>query len=290
MSVKFVAEVSSNHSQDLTRCLRFVDTAAELGCWGVKFQLFRIDKLFAPEVLEFSAEHGTRRAWELPVSFLPEIAARCQKRGIQFGCTPFYLEAVNELIPFVDFFKVSSYELIWDDLLYLVARTGKPLVLSTGMADLSEIARASKTLRESGADPNTTVWLHCISNYPCTPDACGLSFIDKIRHMGDAPKTVGWSDHSHNPGVIYSAVFRYNADMIELHLDLDGAGAEYGRGHCWLPEQIAPVIQAVRDGERANGDGVKRPMPSELNDRDWRRDPGDGLRPMKAVRSAFLTR
>jgi len=287
MSVQFVAEVSSNHNQDLSRCTAFVDRAAGLGCWGVKFQLFRVDKLFAPEILERSSEHRARRAWELPVSFLPEIAARCQQRGIQFGCTPFYLEAVSELLPFVDFFKIASYELLWDDLLRAVAQTGKTVVISTGMANLSELSHVSKVLRENGMQQVT--WLHCNSSYPCPIEECNLAAMDRIRDSSANKRDTGWSDHSVNPGIIYAAVFKHDASMIEFHLDLDGTGAEYKIGHCWLPEQIAPVIRAVRDGERAEGDGLKIPKSSERADWDWRRDPSDGLRPMKAVRESFLT-
>src|ERR1700744_6074924 len=107
--VKFIAEVSSNHAQDLGRSLAFVDAAADCGCDAVKFQLFRVAELFAPEILAKSAKHRARIAWELPVAHLAPLAERAKQRGIQFSCTPFYLAAVSELDPFVDFFKIASY-------------------------------------------------------------------------------------------------------------------------------------------------------------------------------------
>ncbi len=91
---RFVAEVSSNHSQDLGRCLLFIERAAELGCSAVKFQLFRMDRLFAPEILRHSPEHRQRSTWELPASFLPDLSDKCRASGIKFACTPFDLEAV----------------------------------------------------------------------------------------------------------------------------------------------------------------------------------------------------
>ncbi len=106
----FIAEVSSNHGRDLERSLALIDAAAAAGCDAVKFQLFKIDQLFAPEILERSEEHRRRKQWELPVEFLPELAARAHERGIEFGCTPFYLDAVAELEPHVNFYKVDSYE------------------------------------------------------------------------------------------------------------------------------------------------------------------------------------
>src|SRR5712691_10843271 len=109
---KFVAEVSSNHHRDLGRCLQFIETAAAIGCDAVKFQLFRVRELFAPQALHHDPELLAREAWELPVTFLPDLSACCREAGIHFSCTPFYLQAVEELLPFVDFFKVASYELL----------------------------------------------------------------------------------------------------------------------------------------------------------------------------------
>ena len=97
MSVPFIAEVSSNHQQDLERCFTFIESAAAVGCAGIKFQLFRIEQLFTAEVLAHSESHRRRKAWQLPTEFIPEIAKACQQHGLLFGCTPFYLDAVAEL-------------------------------------------------------------------------------------------------------------------------------------------------------------------------------------------------
>jgi N-acetylneuraminate synthase len=102
MSARFVAEVSSNHARELGRCLTFVDAAAGAGCSGIKFQLFKIGELFAPEILERSPEHRAREAWQLPVEFLGPIAERSHERGLDFLCTPFHLDAVEQLLPFVE--------------------------------------------------------------------------------------------------------------------------------------------------------------------------------------------
>ena len=140
--VKFIAEVSSNHAQDLGRSLAFVDAAADSGFDAVKFQLFRVAQLFAPEILAKSPQHSKRVAWELPVAHLEPIARRCRERGVEFSCTPFYLEAVKELEPYAAFYKVASYELLWSDLLKACAVTGKPVIISTGMAIMPEIQAA----------------------------------------------------------------------------------------------------------------------------------------------------
>lgn len=276
----FIAEVSSNHAQDVDRCKDFIAAAAKIGCDAVKFQLFRLDKLFAPEILEKSAEHRARRQWELPVSFLPILHDACKKNGIQFSCTPFDLEAVEELAPYVDFFKIASYELLWLDLIEACARTGIPTILSTGMADLVEIKAAANAFSAAGGRDLTL--LHCISGYPAPPDECNLSAIQTIRETTGMP--VGWSDHSRTPYVIERAVHRFGAEVVEFHIDLDEEGAEYQTGHCWLPDEIEPVIRGIRASIKADGDGVKTATKAEFSDRAWRADPSDGLRPTLSVR------
>lgn len=283
MTVAFVAEVSSNHHRDLDRCLAFVDAAAKIGCAAVKFQLFRVRELFAPEILAKSEEHRRRVQWELPVEFLSPLASRCREKGIQFACTPFYLEAVAELLPYVDFYKIGSYELLWDDLLAACAATGKPVVLSTGMATREEARRAVAILRRAGCKDLTL--LHCVSDYPSRPLDSNLAAIETLRRDNEC--ALGWSDHSVDPSVIYRAVHRWGAAMIEFHLDLEGAGEEFQSGHCWLPEQIGPVIESVQTGFLSDGRPEKEPAASELSEREWRADPSDGLRPLLTTRHAW---
>jgi len=281
--IKFIAEVSSNHHRDLSRSIDFINSAAKSGCAAVKFQLFKIDQLFSSEILERSEKHRKRKEWELPLSFIPKLAQRCLEQGIEFSCTPFYLDAVTELEPYVSFFKIASYELLWDDLLAACAQTGKPVILSTGMATIYEIKQAVDVLQKNGC--KTPTLLHCTSAYPTPYDEANLAAIETIRQATGCE--VGWSDHTVESAVIHRAIHRWGASLIEFHLDLDGKGEEFGAGHCWLPHQIAEVIQDVKKGFAADGNGIKEPVPSELPDRLWRADPSDGLRPLKEMRSTF---
>lgn len=278
----FIAEVSSNHSKDLNRALEFIDSAAEIGCDAVKFQLFKVEKLFASEILDKSKKHRDRKDWELPLNFLPILHERCIKNKIQFSCTPFYLDAVSELEPYVSFYKIASYELLWDDLLKKCALTGKPVIISTGMANIEEIKHAVSILRKHDCEPKV---LHCTSAYPTPHHQANLKAISTIREAINCE--VGWSDHTVNPGVIYRAINKWDARIIEFHLDLDGKGDEYESGHCWLPEKIKKVINSIKNGFEADGHGVKEPVKSELADRFWRTDKTDGLRPFKSVRKNF---
>ncbi|MEQ8345303.1 MAG: N-acetylneuraminate synthase family protein [Sneathiellaceae bacterium] len=279
----FIAEVSSNHETDLDRCLAFVDAAAAAGCAAVKFQLFKIDKLFAPEILAQSERHRARRAWELPEAFLPEIAAHARGQGLAFACTPFDLEAVETLRPHVDFYKIASYELLWLDLVRAAAATGRPLVLSTGMATLDECRAAAQTARAAGCTDLTV--LHCVSHYPAMAAEANLAAIATLREaLGCA---VGWSDHTTDPAVIQRAVHRWGAGAVECHIDLEGDGAEFASGHCWLPAELQRTIAEIGRATGADGSGAKGPVPAEAEEREWRADPADGLRPLKYLRQSW---
>lgn len=280
----FMAEISSNHSQDLQRAKEFVRISAKIGCDAVKFQLFKIDQLFAPEILAKSEQHQKRKQWELPLAFIPELSAYAHSLGIQFSCTPFYLDAVKELEPYVDFYKIASYELLWDDLIIACAKTGKDLVLSTGMATLDEIKHAVNVFR-CNTDKSKLTLLHAISGYPTPVHEANLKAIETLREAFACE--VGLSDHSVSQDVITRAIHRWDARIIEFHLDLDAKGEEYAAGHCWLPEQMESVIASILSALKADGSGEKIPAPSEMLDRVWRADPTDGLRPFKSIRETF---
>ena len=280
----FVAEVSSNHGQDLSRCIEFIDVSADIGCDAVKFQLFKVDQLFSIEARRARPEIELRKEWELPLEFLPKLKDHCIKRDIQFSCTPFYLDAVKELEPYIDFYKVASYELMWHPLIKACVETGKPLVISTGMATIEEIDSAVSVIKEGGC--KDLILLSTISGYPTPVAECNLAFIETLRDRYGVKS--GWSDHSVNPGVLARAVHAYDASMIEFHLDLDGKGDEFKTGHCWLPNDIAACIRMIRDGFSASGCAEKILGASEMADRDWRADPIDGLRPLRKMRQSLL--
>ena len=279
----FISEISSNHNVDLERCKKLIQASFDSGCDAVKFQLFKIEDLFSHEILEKSLEHRSRKEWELPFEFIPELSSYCHELGIDFGCTPFYLDAVNELLPFVDFYKIASYELLWLDLIRNCSNTGKPLILSTGMATLDEVKDGVLAAKSSGCQ-NLTL-LHCVSGYPTPINDCNLSAIKTLSDSFNCK--VGWSDHTVNPVVISQSVLKWGAEVIEFHIDLEGDGAEFGPGHCWLPQEIKKVIEGIKTIDIIEGNGTKSPASCELVDREWRADPSDGLRPLLKTRENF---
>ena len=284
MSVSFIAEVSSNHNQDIKRTLKIIDSAKKDGFNAVKFQLFKINELFSNEILQNSKEHRKREKWELPIKFIPIISKHCKLKDIKFGCTPFYLKAVDYLKQYVDFFKISSYEILWKDLLVKCAKTRKPVIISTGMATLKEVNQAVKILKKTGNKKITI--MHCVSAYPAKYLDANLSIIGELKKRYKI--NIGWSDHTVNQNVINRAIHKWGAKDIELHYDLDKRGFEYKKdGHCWLPKQASDLIKNVNEGLLADGKNLKKPTKSELKDRLWRSDPKDGLRPFIKIRKKW---
>jgi sialic acid synthase SpsE len=284
---RFIAEIGSNHNRDLDRALALLDAAARAGAKAVKLQVFRVEDLFAPEVLSRREDLRARRAWEFPLELLEPIAHRCRQLDVELGATPFGLWAIELLLAQVDFFKVASYELLWHELIRALARTDRPLVISTGMATLQEIDAAVAAARDAGC--RDLRLLHCVSGYPTPPEQCNLAAIGALRERYGCP--VGWSDHSTRAEVVRRAVHRWGASDVELHLDLDGTGQEAGE-HNWTPSALAELIDSLSEPkadspEAADGDGIKRPMPVEEFDVAWRADPSDGLRPLLPTRVAF---
>jgi len=271
-----------------------VRAAKQAGADAIKLQTYTpdtmtIDSDAPPFVVQGTPWHG-RTLYDLysdactPWEWHEPLMAEARLLGLHCFSTPFDATAVDYLERLdVPAYKVASFELVDIPLLRRIGRTGKPVILSTGMATIPEIKHAADVLRANGARDVTL--LHTVSAYPTPPEEANLA---AMKTIADATGfACGWSDHTVSPGVILRAVGRWQAPMVEFHLDLDRTGAEYAAGHCWLPEEMAPVIAMVRDGERADGDGLKRACPSELPDRDWRADPSDGLRPLKHIRRTY---
>jgi len=280
MITKFIAEIGSNHNQDLTRTRQLIDKAKEIGCWGVKFQLFRAEQLYAPE---FKSQINKMKKWELPISYIEQIKIKCQDLDLKFICTPFDLTAVKILEPYVDYYKIGSYENQWEDLIATVAATNIPWMISLGMTTIKDILYYNliwTKLYHSNSNLPIIVF-HCNSNYPAIPENCNLNY---IRDLKDIFSLVGWSDHTVEPGIIYKAI-AFGAQYIEFHFDLENMlGFESEVGHCWAPNKIKQVIHNVKIGELAEAETDT----NESQASKWRTDPEDGLRPLKEFRKELL--
>jgi len=277
---KFISEISSNHNNSLKRSIKLIRISSEIGFDIVKFQLFKIDQLFSKEILKKSKKHRLRKKWELKEKHIPILAKECKKNNLKFCVTPFYLSAIDIIKPYVDYIKIASYEILWEDFLVKCAKTKKPIIISTGMANLQEVRNAVKILKKYGS--KKIIVLHCVSNYPAKLDSLNLSAIGHLRKKIKTP--VGWSDHSNDPLVILQSIEKWKSDFVEMHIDLDGKGYEFNSGHCWLPERAKKIISFIRKLKVINGKSKKKPNIHELEERKFRADPLDGLRPIKKYR------
>ena len=283
-----IAEISSNHNRDLDRAKKMISLASRYGFDAVKFQVFKINKLFAEEILSKSKQHSDRRQWELPLEFIPHLAEYSRTKGVKFGCTPFYIEAVDFLNPYVDFFKVSSYEILWHDLIRACSDTGKPFFFSTGMASFSEVRDVINVIAHSKT--SQIFVMKCTSQYPSELENVNLASIKQLKKLKEISRkeiNIGLSDHSRSIGVVLRAIHKYKVAAVELHIDLDEKGVEFSTGHCWLPGELALLKQLIDEGILSDGRNKVGAVKEEFEEREWRADPNDGLRPSIKIRKNF---
>lgn len=278
----FIAEISSNHNNSLQRIKKLIRSAKQSGFDAVKFQVFKIKKLFHIKVLNKSKLHRDREKWELNLNFLKQIKKECNKNKIELGFTPFYIEAVDILENYADFYKIASYELLWTNLIEKCAKKNKKLIISTGMANMQEVEKAFKSATKY-LNKNKVSLLHCVSSYPTSYKHCNLSSINTLRLNFKCK--VGWSDHTTDKDVINRAINRWHANAIEMHFDIDGNGFEANAGHCWLPKDCYDLINSIRKNKLMDGLGRKKPSDAEKLEKNWRADPRDGLRPLLKIRN-----
>lgn len=300
MPVKWIAEIGSNHNQDLNRTISLIKKAKEIGANSVKFQLFKANYLYAPE---FKNKISTFRKCELPEDFLCTIKEYCDYFDLELGISVFDLEAVKVASEFADWLKIGSYELLYTDLIKAVVKTKKPIVLSIGMAIDDEIYETihliayhyQKKKKVLGYKYPLTI-LHCVSTYPASKDDCESVLANMKNRHNFIPAdsdlffnyNFGWSDHSVNNDIVKTAI-DIGAKTIEFHFDLeDGKGFETKVGHCWLPSQIKPLIEKIDRLETESRNRYLSISKNETEAKKWRTDPEDGLRPLRKYREELL--
>lgn len=263
--------------------MALVDAAAKCDFTDCKTQQFDVERLFAPEALEARPELRARKRLEVPWEWHKPLANRCKEHGMGYGVTVFHADDVRRAAVEADWLKVSSYSLLDIRLLKAVAMQPKPIVVSTGMGTEAEVQAALDAIE--AMHPELTL-LHCVSSYPAAPHEANLRSIPYMRELFGVP--VGWSDHTVSRLVLDRAVRVHGASMVEVHWDLDDHAGEETK-HSWHPGGWGWRHQFTDDGfYQCDGKkGVKAPSVSESDERDWRADPSDGMRPMKAIRGSL---
>lgn len=292
MGARFIAEVGSSHNGSIIRAQEIVEAAAAAGFWGVKLQHFRIKQLFRQTAL---AETGdlwkNRLKREVPHEWHALLSRQAHSLGMAYGLSVFDQDDVDDLLPNVDFWKVSSYDILRLNLIRKLR--WRPLIISTGMANMSECLYARTAALSVNQDVS---FMHCVSSYPTPREQANLAAIDIMQKMLCVP--IGWSDHTKDREVVRRAVWRWRAGIVELHVDLDDEKGMEGSAHSWPMSMAQDAIRELSKKEMPeylprkhaiDGDGAKLPQPCEKSELAWRADPEDGLRPMKVAQASERT-
>lgn len=282
MRTFIIAEAGVNHNGSEELALRLIETAAHCGADAVKFQTFSADKLVrkgaakaAYQIRETGDgdQYQMLKQLELSWETYEKLYVHCEKMGVEFMSTPFDVESLALLTNLgMKRIKIPSGEITNIPFLRNIAATGLPLILSTGMADLSEIGLAIDTMskarhaagfEEPMADILTI--LHCTSNYPANFEDVNLRAMETIYKAFLLP--VGYSDHTLGNSVSTAAV-ALGAVVIEKHftLDRDMQGPDHKAS--LSPQELGEFVRMLREVELAMGSSVKAPVSNELGVRD----------------------
>ena len=269
MSVYIIAEAGVNHNGQLDLALKLCDAAKEAGVDAVKFQTWKTENIVTAQARQ--AAYQTENTWveesqydmlkklELSYDHFRYISDYCQKIGIDFLSTPDEEESLEFLVSLgLPFIKVGSGEVTNIPYLRKIGACKKPVILSTGMSNLAQVATAYDTLLAAGATKVSL--LHCTTNYPCPYDEVNLRAMQTLK---DAFKCqVGYSDHTMGTEVPVAAV-AMGAEIIEKHFTLDRNMEGPDHKASLEPDELKLMVQQIRHIETALGDGVKKPNKSE---------------------------
>jgi sialic acid synthase SpsE len=250
-----IAEAGSNHNGDIECAKQLIDAAVESGADAVKFQLFKAETLYSKYTPEFSYLKGQNvydliKNIETPREWIEELAHYC--KSIKFLATPFDCEAVDLLDKYVPAFKIASFEIVDIELITYAAEKEKPMILSTGMANLGEIEDALCAVRAvSTADIGL---LHCSSLYPAPAEAVNLRAMKTMQHAFNVP--VGFSDHTLGIHISLAAV-AMGACIVEKHFTLDRNLPGPDHSFALEPDELKEMIRCIREIEAAQGSGIK---------------------------------
>ena len=252
-----IAEAGSNHNGNLEQAKRLIAVAAEAKADAVKFQIYRAEKLYSKHTPEFSYLEGQNiyeliKNIETPREWIKELAGYSETKNIVFLATPFDFEAVDILDKYVSAFKIASFEITDLELLEYAAEKGKPMIISTGMANLGEIEDAITAIKSVGN--KHIVLLHCNSLYPAPVEAANLRAMETMRTAFKVP--VGFSDHTLGINIPVAAV-AMGACVIEKHFTMDRNLPGPDHSFAIEPDELKEMVGYIREVEKAKGKGIK---------------------------------
>jgi sialic acid synthase SpsE len=263
----FIADISANHDGQLSRAIDLIHLAAEAGAAAAKFQNFRAAHIVSDRGFRDLGDQVSHQAkWKrsvtevyqdasLPWEWTPTLKAECDRAGIDYFSTPYDLEAVQMLAPYVEIFKIGSGDITWLEMVRAVAGTGKPVLLATGASDMRDVERAVAAIRESGVPYGL---MQCNTNYTGSLENFRHIHLNVLRAFGaEFPDAVlGLSDHTPGHATVLGAV-TLGARVVEKHFT-DDSGRE-GPDHPFsmTPASWRDMVDRTRELELALGDSTK---------------------------------
>ena len=275
MKVIIIAEAGVNHNGNLDLALQLVEQAALAGADLVKFQTFITAKNVTKKAPKAEYQKGSTDPSESQYEMVQKLelsrvdhetlAQACQHHGIGFFSTAFDAESFDLLVELgIDRVKIPSGEITNLPLLRYMTRLGKPVILSTGMANLGEIEAALDVIEQSGTLRSLVTILHCTTEYPAPMGDVNLRAMVNLKAAFGVE--VGYSDHTIGIEIPIAAV-ALGAVVIEKHFTLDRKLPGPDHQASLEPHELKAMVSGIRNVERALGDGIKRPSQSELKNK-----------------------
>ena len=275
MGVKIIAEAGVNHNGKVEMAKLLVDVAVNAGADIVKFQTFRSNLIVTSRAtkaeyqLQSSGKDETQlemlKRLELTQVMHEELIDYCKQYNIEFLSTGFDTQSIDMLVDLgLEQFKIPSGEITNLPYLRYIGKFKKPVILSTGMAILGEIEAALDVLETSGTPRSQITVLHCNTEYPTPMEDVNLKAMLAIRDAFGVK--IGYSDHTLGIEVPIAAV-ALGATVIEKHFTLDRTLPGPDHRASLEPEELKAMVQSIRNIEKAMGDGIKRPSPSEAKNK-----------------------
>ena len=272
-SVYVIAEAGSNwrmgtakRDRDMARAL--IDVAVDAGANAVKFQTYRPESVYVENAgsSDYLSENGIQESIRdiftdlaMPYEMLGELAEYARKQGIDFMSTPFSKADFEAVDPHVAVHKIASYEISHIRLLEMAARSGKPLILSTGASTEADIAWAVETFYANGGE--RLCLLQCTAKYPAPLDSLNLNTIPWLKRRFGVP--AGLSDHSRDPVYGPLAAVALGAQVVEKHYTLDNRLPGPDHPFALTPGELKQMVAAIRAAEQVTGSGIKTVLPAE---------------------------
>lgn len=274
--VVIIAEAGVNHNGDITLAKKLIDAAADAGVDYVKFQTFNSKKLVSKSAQKADYQkQNTNDEVESQLKMLQKLELSkndhlilidyCKAKNIKFLSTAFDLDSIDFLEELkIDLWKIPSGEITNLPYLRKLGGLGKPVIISTGMAEMSEIEDAINVVTSSGTDIKDITVLHCNTEYPTPMQDVNLTAMNTIKDVFKVP--IGYSDHTLGIEIPIAAV-ALGATVIEKHFTLDNSMDGPDHKASLEPQELKKMVAAIRNIEQALGNGIKAPSPSEVKNK-----------------------